>query len=525
MPPRTKLIAADALEYDAVVPQCLDNQFVSDRVFSKMLAESLDYEDPSIAQLRENDFRTEFIRSLIYSSQVVIQRAYLKNSRFLYKNYLPGKTPEDIKNLNAFAQLMRDEAIVPFLFRESSLLDGVSFDLHQEGDQALKAVLDELDEVACVRLATDDKACAKAADAMDTAFGAGIARLDSMKAEQRNALAVELFHDKARLHEEGGWEAFNHAIDRLVDNCRMRNRELREKHNRLISRQDVYRDNFVVDAADSVVHGKFKKPGRDDPFLFELKKYVDLIYNVNLPDHLDRYTFTPENMPSRLAMQDWTGEGFNDRDVRQVVADKDALESMRRVFMAHAHKPMTLPLLRSLTVADVQEIRALPEWKAFKESQSAVLENPLDCLARIEQFQRDFDAFQRALSDWHKPRRRERTEKTYCNYVTFALNLGGKMIVAGSNIGPLERVAANAGVDLLTKNIPERITSYAAKLVVSVYDVGARQIDADRSYSIELMQAHCDLVREDIVELLRSVHSESPDALPPASGQVADQGK
>jgi hypothetical protein len=525
MTARTVLIVPDALEYDAVVPQCLDNQYVSDSAFAELIDKSLDYEDAAIDEMRERDFRTEFMRSLIYSSQIVVQRAYLKNSHFLRRNFEPKKTEGGRRNFDAFAQLIRDRAIVPFLFKESSLTDGVTFDLHEEGDRVLKALLDELDEVACVRLAIDDRACERAASAMDSAFGNGIERLGSMLAEQRSALAEELFKDKSGLHEEGGWEAFNGALDRMLLRCRARNDELRRKHNRLISRSDVYRDNFVVDGKDAVVRGQFKKPDRDNPFLFELKKYIDLVYNVNLPDHLKRYTFTPENMPSRLAMQDWRGEGFADGDVRRVIADADAIESMRRVFMAHVQRPMRLPLLSMLTVSDVQEIRALPEWETFKNSQAAILKAPLQCLDRIEQFQRNFDAFQRALSRWHTPRRSKESETSYCNFITLALSLGGKLAVAGAPLGAIERVAGTFVVDQVVKALPKKITSYAAKLMVNVYDVGAKRLDADRSYSIELMQANCDLVREDVVELLRAIHAEGPNALPPAEAQTADQGK
>jgi hypothetical protein len=117
-----ELIGPDSLEIDAVVPQCLDNQYVSSSVMSRMMARGVDYGDEEIARLRENDFKTEFTRSLVYSSQVVIQRAFLKNSDFLYRNYLP-ETPQ---NLEAFARLVRERAIVPFLFKEKSLTDDLN---------------------------------------------------------------------------------------------------------------------------------------------------------------------------------------------------------------------------------------------------------------------------------------------------------------------------------------------------------------------------------------------------------------
>jgi hypothetical protein len=516
---QTMLIDPEGLEADAVVPQCLDNQYVPDSLFSKMMSESLDFTDREIARLRENNFRTEFIRSLIYSSQVVIQRAFLKNSEFLYKNFLP----EDNRNFHAFGQLIRDKAVVPFLFTESSLHDDHGFDVHKEGDRAAKALLDQLDEVTCVRLAVPEQANKKACDGMATTFGTGLVRLSFLNDEQRSAMAGEVFLDRSRLEEPGLWQAFNAAIDRLAHYSFTRNAELRGS-GKLLQRQDVYRDNFVVDRKDSVVRGQFRRPDRDSPFLLELKKYVDLIYNVNLPDHLRRYTFTPEKMPSRMALQDAPGKGFSHKEVSATLADSDALESIRRTFMAHSQKAMSLPLLRDLTVADVREIRALPQWRRFTDAQSGILQDPLHCLARLEQFQSNFDEFQHALSDWYnRTYRRVQTEEKYCSYVSLALSLGGKLIVAGSDLGKIEKILGMIGVEAIG-HIPEKIKHYAAKLMVNVYDLGAKRLDTDRSYSIELMQASADLVREDVIELLGSINRQSKDALPAASEQFADQG-
>src|ERR1022692_2132736 len=174
------LIGPDGLEPDAVVPQCLDNQYLSDTVFAEMVRRGVDYEDERVAAARERDFRNEFVRSLIYSSQVVVQRAYLKNSDFLYKNYEP--TIDNRKNLRAFADLMRQQAIVPYLFAESSLSDRLEFDVRKEGDAATQALLDQVgDDVVCVRLAVNDDANAEATARLATDFGAGLTRLNNLR--------------------------------------------------------------------------------------------------------------------------------------------------------------------------------------------------------------------------------------------------------------------------------------------------------------------------------------------------------
>lgn len=513
------LISPDGLEADAVVPQCLDNVFVSDDVFRDMVSRSVDFRDWRIAEVRERDFRTEFIRSLIYSSQVVIQRAFLKNSDFLYKNY----QPENGENLRAFAGLMREHAIVPFLFSESSLADSQEFDVRGEGDVATRALLSEVgDGVRCVRLAIDPAENARVAASMATDFGVGISRLNNLDSVQRNAMAAELFADSGRLQEDGAWESFERAVDDLAEYSFRKAAELRRDGKKL-TRQDVYRDRFAVDGQDAnVVIGRFRPPSADDPFLFELKKYVDLVYNVNLPDHLRRYTFTPANMPSRMALQDAPGQGYGHEQISTLLTDADALDAVRRSFMASSQAAMNLPLLRDLTMADVVRIRSLPEWESFKDAQARILKDPLRCLENLPAFQEAFDRFQRALSDWYnRAYQRDQTIQRYCSFVSLALSIGGSVVVAGSHLGPLAQAAAGAAVPAA---IPRRVKGYAAKLMVGVYDLGRRRLDADRAYTVELMQTSQELLGDDIADLLRSVTRAADRAMPGAEGLTADQG-
>jgi hypothetical protein len=520
-----ELISPDGLEPDCVVPQCIDNQFVSDQVFQDMMSRGADYLDDTVAGAREQDFRTEFIRSLTYSSQVVIQRASLKNSRFLYKNY----QPEDRKNLHAFARLISEHAIVPYLYKESTLAAEQDFEVIDEGDRSMRALLQEIgDDVRCVRLAMDDAENDRAADIMAGDFGEGLTHLNSLLSEQRNAMASELFSNPDVLQQEGMWEEFEHAVDDLAAYAFAKIAELRREKKRL-TRQRVYEDLFAAGDDDkgrrrNVALGRFKAPGPDSPFLLELKKYVDLVYNVNLPDHLKRYTFTPVNMPSRMALQDMPGEGYTHEQIRTIASDPDALEWIRRSFMARTGLAMSLPLLGDLSVADVVAIRQFPEWESFKDAQQKILKDPLRYLNRLEPFQESFDQFQLALSDWYnRTYERKRTEQRYCNFVTLALSIGGVLAVAGSNLGSVPHDLGALAVPELAKKLPRSVTGYGAKLLVGVYDIGEHRLDADRSYTIELMQTGEELMGEDIAELLSAVN-RAEDALPGTDGLVADQG-
>jgi hypothetical protein len=520
------LISPEGLEADAVVPQCLDNQYVSDEIFQDMIRRGVDYRDRAIAAARERTFRTEFIRSLVYSSQVVIQRAYLKNSDFLYKNY----RPENGADLRAFAELMRQHAIIPYLYQESSFTDQLAFNVRNEGDAAAKALLDEVGkDVRCVRLAVDSADNSRATDHMATAFGSGLTRLNNLGSLERNAMASELFVEPSQLQEQGKWEAFEEAIDTLSEYAFSKARELR-RAGKKITRQDIYRDLFAAGDDDNersrnVVLGRFKTPDEADPFLLELKKCVDLIYNVNLPDHLKRYTFTPVNMPSRMALQDAPETGFSHDQISAVVSNSDALDWIARSFMARTQSTMDLPLLSSLTMVDVLAIRQLPEWELFKNAQARILKNPLQCVDNLPAFEEAFDQFQRALSAWYnRTYQRDQTTERYCNFVSLALSIGGVLVVAGSHLGPVPHDLADATLPVLATALPRRIKGYAAKLMVGVYDRGQRRLDADRAYTIELMQTNEELVREDVVELLNSVTRQQHSAVPGADGPVADQG-
>lgn len=516
---KTKLIGPDSLEADAVLPQCLDNQYVSDDVFNFMMKNEKYYDDETVSLMRENEIQTEFIRSLVYSSQVVIQRAFLKNSSYLYKNYLP----EEKENLEAFAELVREKTIIPFLFTESSLTDKLEFDLDKKSDIATKTLLGEVgNDVLCVRLAADDATNNDKAEVMAINFGAGITRINHLQEMRRNAMASELFVSPDKLQKTGDWEDFNKSLKKLTSYA------FNKAEEKQLSRNDVYKDNFIIEngTEDAIPLGHFRKPDRNNPFILELKKLVDLIYNTNLPDMLGRYTFTPLSLPSRIALQDHPNSNVMPKDIERIITNGEILTSIKRTFMAHSQKAMNLPLLKDLSVADVIEVRNLPEWTDFKDSQSAILINPLRCLDLLEKFQYDFDMFQRALSEWfYKKYERKNTEGQYFNYVSLALSMAGKLIVAGSNMGPIKKTLAGFVADGITGCIPEKVKGYAVKLMVNVYDKGQKKLDKDRSYSIELMRSNELLTKEDVEHVLNSVNRVDGIVIPTIREQLADQGK
>jgi hypothetical protein len=191
--------------------------------------------------------------------------------------------------------------------------------------------------------------------------------------------------------------------------------------------------------------------------------------------------------------------------------------------MANVGKAMTLPLLSELTVTDVVDLRQLPEWEKFKDSQQEILKNPLRCLEKFPRFQSDFDAFQRAMSRWYNEKyQKPKTQERYVSFVTFAVGVAGKLIVAGMGG---DHPLGNATVGFVPDLIPKRVKGFVAKLMVSVYDLGERRLDKDRSYSLELLETAEELTGEDVGDLISRI-SKNGEGVDTVTGpRAADQGK
>ena len=529
------IITPDMLEADATVPQCLDNQYVSDEIFEDMVNQGLEYSD--VSERRQRNAQTEFIRSIIYSSQVVVNRAFFVNNPFLYENYLP----EDKENLAAFAKLVKrvenKQVIVPYLYQERSFNDDFGFGISERGQQAFDALLDEIGEnITCVRLALNDKENLKLTKGVALGFGKYLLGLKELVKSGNelllNEMAAELIGSPL-VDQADGWLAFKRQVKKLA--------QYAFDAEDTITRNNVYRDLFVLGETDEqrkegIVKGHFRKPDDDDPFLFEMKKLVDLRYNTNLPDFLDRFTFTPAGMPSRLALQDFSSGSSKIVPSNKVESLLDLslnkFKQIKQIFVAQSQKAMYLPLLENLTVADVGEIRQLPSWKGFAEAQQYILEHPLELIDKLQDFQDKFDAFQTSLSNWYFDKYQKRAIQEsyteYVNYVSIALQIAGQIVLVGVN--PLKgwhKIMGHIATAGLQKiGGIEKIKGYTVLLLVNVINREKRELDRNRSYSIELMRSNGELTGDDVEGLIQRIREIGGDQIDYSdASQVADQGK
>jgi hypothetical protein len=507
-----KLIVPDQLEADAVVPQCLDNQFVSEQTFEYMLANEIGYDDSIVQSMRETDTKNEFVRSLIYSSQVILNRAYMRNNEYIYKHFMP-----DSPDLSAAAALARGEVMIPYLFEENSLLDDVAWDKRPIGDQAIASLLDAAGgNITCLRLAVDDERNKQATKILSQNFQQYLVRLKHYDEDQRNILAEELRGQNRSFRDDAEWREFNRCLDALADYA-YNARDLR--------RHGLYQD-FINKPGSNTSEGHFRKKGNDSTFLFETKALIDLIYNTTLPDSLRRFTFTPLTLPSRAALQDQISLAEKGTDWHKGLPDDDVLDFIRRQFMAQTQNAMTLPLLAKLTMADIVEVRRIDEWEPFRSAQTEILNNPLALHDLLPKFSKAFEQFQRALSTWYRRKYADaETQERYANFVTFLLQLGGRTIIAThAELHGFRHVIADTALDELIARIPKRVKGITAKLLMGVYNVGQLKLDKQRSYTIELMRSNQEVMRDEVADIYHRFANRNEDQ-PLQVDQIADQGR
>jgi len=512
------LIPPHDLNVDATIPQCLDDQYLSDDVLEYMLENRVGYSDPSVSEMRRRNVDDEFFRSLIYSSQVIINRAFLKNNRYLFSYYSKEKS----EDLQAFSDLVLNQHIVPFLAKEKSLTHNLNLNVSEEGDAALAKLLDKTgDNIKCLRLAQNDAKNEKAVSFLYTGFGGYLNALNSYDKSQFLEMAGELFN------RELDHEQFN----LFCDNVKKLSAYAFDKGQ--VTRKMVYMDWFArkgstdKETEANVTEGLFLRPTNEN-HLLELKKLVDLRYNTNLSDLLNRYSFTPINMPSRIALQDKPDLSFQQISNKEVKAFVDSsISYLKRIFVADKQRGMYLPLLRNLRLHDIAKIHNFDEWEIFINEQQKVLSNPLKMLELIDGFQNAFINLQTKISNWyleeHDNRPKEnRSEKGYSPFVTIGLQVGGQSIVFG--------LANLIGIDtddvysqVLGSGIGN-VLGYNVQLMLNMINLDKMEVDKDLSYSIDIMRNDQIVTRDEIEFLIRKIQEIGGDSIV-ADGQMADQTK
>lgn len=485
------IITPNQLEAGATIPQVLDNQYVSDEIYFEIVTQKKSLNDSGIAKKRAEDAKNEFIRSLIYSSQVVINRAFISNNELLYRYYMPGNDNEAV----SFAAMLNSGVIVPYLYKENGLYDEKKFDLAVSGESAAKYLSQFLNEnIKCVRFSKDDAKNDKETDKLSNSFRQYFQGLSTMDGRLLIEMLGELSGGKKEISDDDQLEFRENleGMDRFVKSC--------FKEQGSVNRNDFYA-KFITAPNTNVADGVYLPPDKDNCFRHEVKKLIDLKYNTNLPDLLRRYSFTPSGMPTRSALQD----GFQIEDIdcdkvdRFIYEDFSNLAKNQRIFMANTQRAMVLPVLSELSLGDVLEVRSLESWGKFIQLQSKILSNPLSVGNEYDKFQSSFEGFQSELSSWYYRKYGEnQVKEKYTSIATIVLGVAGRTIIYGMD-----------GLDVAAKvalaELPTVARGIAVKLMMNVFNSATKHIDKKRSYSIEIMRSELELTKTEIIGFIENV--------------------
>lgn len=513
MATKTEIILPDKLEAGAVIPQCLDNQFVPDGIFSHMVDKKVSYSDEYVQKCRTEATRTELNRALVYAPQTVINRAFLWNNRVLYSSYKDVK--ENQNNRQAFIKMVKDRTIVPYLHDKSSIEDEPNFDLDEDGVRTFKALLQDVDKIGCVRFAIKDDQNKSAIEKMTHKFHeyflGFVLRPESLLKQTADGLVPGRDSKERSEKVESLTAEFNVWKRKLHDVVLA---QVEKKGT--ATRNDFYQE-FICrkDVPNSIPQGYFLD-SVTSPFVREKKKLFDLRYNINLADSLRRYVFTPSDMPMRsaLAVDVDLGEGKGDEMI-------DILSNnIRHTFVEGTQQALNLPFLKDLEMQDIYELRLLPGWGEYIKVQREILEKPLESLQHLDAFTKALEVYNVQVAEWYyKQKRLPVIEQKYRMIVRMAIKVAGVWI-AHNLTGNFYTAALAALIDL-----PDNALGYTVSLLVDFIPVGRDEVDRQLGYSLDIVNYEVNVTRDSLIHLVRKTEEAFKKETPPIVKDLANQSK
>ncbi len=350
------------LAYSAVVPQALDNQWAPTSTLKRLLRSGKPLRDWQTEEESKRLVLTEWRRALIYTPQVVVNRAALFNNAIIVEDYSGANKPH-------FQKLLSHGVIVEYLLTEETPDQRPNFTIGEEKWRRWLETIQDA-EVHCVRLDWGNQE-----DDFKNIASVFHEYFQTINMPERIQHLTNAFRiprgEKRRIFEEKLKEVARFTFD-LAD------------QGKTVTRSHLYK-KFVCQDDSPIDEGWYDS---SKPFAAELKQIFDLRYNVNLPDALGRYVFTPQDSPDRTALGELTRETL--RDVLQDNQIEQLLSMLRQFVFASINPGLYLQGLHLLSLEDVLEVRRTDEWENYIESLDTLLRHPLDFETQANRLVADF---------------------------------------------------------------------------------------------------------------------------------------
>jgi hypothetical protein len=447
-----KHINSNQLLRMAAAPGCLDDQYVPIPILRRLMEQGLGFREPTIAEERRAAIRREYIRSLLFSPQLVINRAFALNQPELLEPIAQRNgNPLEPEQMNALHRLLREERLVILLNKSKRASGQILEEENLEdliadppfpivGGDAWTEFFKRFgnnDPISYLRLDTTQQ------EAINKRFARFMKSLpDDSEHTRRMFRQLHALHPKPPIPDiEEATEAFMRFVKSdYVPWCR-------ELELSKINRTGVYQRFINPDdtpASEGFIDTK--------PFAFEVKLLADAAYNANLPETVNRWCFVPDGMPDpRLLPADIFRGAYKEErpDGAMTAILKSLTDSAREYyyrFQGHCH----IPDYANFTVHDVVTIQDWAEWQAFRAVQEKVftLNSATDLHATIADYHQ-------VIVQLHERMEREARAKRVWRLSDWPCEIGlaALLTVAGLPLtsSALASLAAGIGGAALTK--------------------------------------------------------------------------
>ncbi|TGB16774.1 hypothetical protein E4099_04750 [Streptomyces palmae] len=400
------------LDPGAVIAQSLDDQWAGAELTRTMARQGSSFAD--VADPRGKEVRAEYIRALINTRQLVVNRVFFFNNPAVSRDLIAGGRAR-----RAHQRLLADGALVPFLLREREPTDRpANVEVDETAFRAWQETVEELpatDRVTCVRLSWDDQENRQATDS--ALFNPFAARVQGLTAKDIPLLAAQVGvaeEDTARFAETIG------EVVQFSNEHRVRDER--------VTRTQLYRA-FVTASGEPVSGGRL---AQDKPFAAEVKQLLDLIYNVNLADALGMYPLTPNGSLRRVALQEW--RDLSGGSPAGTVTDAEQLMLfLRRQSFAAVQDRLTPGEVDALGLEDIWQLRQSESWHRYMGALSALTMDPRDFEERVGPLFQRYLELNREIIRLAESRRGGRARpRAWAPVIEVVVNVGGAVFTAVS---------------------------------------------------------------------------------------------
>ena len=341
------LAEPDDLELVVTAPQALDNQWMPRTLLDRMMRPDRP-DDAAVEKARLPLVRQEYLRSLVTSAQVAINRAYIYNCPAIYQDFT-GQAAER----EAFKALLGRGTIVPFLYLEPSPATAPDFQTRAGWDGWLEIIQET--RPTCLRLSWESDAQNESL-ARRRVSGTFVKFLKTVDELEAPLFAYELglgtehvLPLRDRLREVAAWS------------------QERSRENLRLNREDFYERFVLLDGTPSAK--RLYDPAK--PYAAELKQLIDLRYNANTPDALGSFLLTPGDTLGRRAMQEWVVVRGTSTDAAQLI---DLVGRLR--FDQVTEVLGALAAFDFLTLSDIVRLRDTAPWQRYHRALREFLARP-----------------------------------------------------------------------------------------------------------------------------------------------------